>query len=44
LLVHATANVVVVIGTLVVLGAQAAAARRRLEASPEAPITRLEAA
>ena len=44
LLVHSTANLLMVIGTLVILRAQAASARRRLEVAPEAPVTRPEAA
>jgi NADH-quinone oxidoreductase subunit H len=44
LLVHSTANLLMVIGTLMILRAQAASARRRLEVAPEAPVTRPEAA
>jgi NADH-quinone oxidoreductase subunit H len=44
LLVHSTANLLIVIGTLLVLRTQAASARRRLEVAPEAPVTRPEVA
>jgi NADH-quinone oxidoreductase subunit H len=44
LLVHSTANLLIVIGTLLVLRTQAASARRRLEGAPEAPVTRPEVA
>jgi len=44
LLVHLTANLLMVIGTLAILRAQAASTRRRLEAAPEAPVTRPEVA
>jgi len=44
LLVHSTANLLIVIGTLLVLRNQAASARRRLEGAPEAPVTRPEVA
>jgi uncharacterized membrane protein len=44
LLVHSTANLLIVIGTLLILRTQAASARRRLEGIPEAPVTRPEVA
>jgi NADH-quinone oxidoreductase subunit H len=44
LLVHSTANLLIVIGTLLVLRNQAASARRRIEVAPEAPVTRPEVA
>ncbi len=42
--VHLTANLLIVIGTLVILRAQASSARRRFEVAPEAPVTRPEVA
>lgn len=43
-LAHSTANLLIVIGTLAILRAQAATARRRLQVAPEAPVTRPEVA
>ena len=42
--VHLTANLLIVIGTLVILRAKASSTRRRLEVAPEAPVTRPEVA
>ncbi|MGH2621693.1 MAG: NADH-quinone oxidoreductase subunit NuoH [Anaerolineales bacterium] len=43
-LAHSTANLLMVIGTLAILRAQAASTRRRLELAPEAPVARPEVA
>jgi len=43
-LAHSTANLLMVIGTLAILRAQASSARRRLEVAREAPVTRPEVA